>query len=155
MRVEALPFDVDVDLVSYLKQSEENDGTKKDVAKELFPVHPILHQISHGPLILCQDSIDIISPSPITDSEKAEVAIRRRISAQRRAGPFWTGTKVQWSRFEASTGRGRGLEDCFEVATGIGGKGKRGWRLVDLGRIKVGMLSFSTSFLCVGADVDG
>jgi hypothetical protein len=43
MRVETLPFDVDVDLVSYLKQSEENDGTKKDVAKELFPVYPTLH----------------------------------------------------------------------------------------------------------------
>ncbi len=81
------------------------------------------------------------TPAPITDDERALVQIERELDAQRRAGPFWTGTKEQWMQFESQSGKmGEGF-DAFEDASTYGRRSaKRSWRPADLSRIKLGTL---------------
>jgi hypothetical protein len=67
------------------------------------------------------------------------IQIQRSMDAQRRAGPFWTGTKDQWAQFESQGGKLTETFDPFEDASTYGRKNaKRAWRPADLSKIKLG-----------------
>lgn len=82
----------------------------------------------------------MIFPAPITDDERAIVAIERSMKAQRRAGPFWTGSKEQWAQYDAQNNIPvDGFFNPFENVATYGRKNlKRPWRPADLSRIKLG-----------------
>ncbi len=82
--------------------------------------------------------------APITESERRQIQILRELDAKRRAGPFWTGTKEDWARIEAASGR-NAVYDPFECAQKK--SSKRSFRLADLTTVKLGEFCHVTA-LC-------
>lgn len=91
-----------------------------------------------------QDYGPVVLAAPITETERRQVQILRELDAKRRAGPFWTGTKEDWARIEAVSGR-NAVYDPFECAQKK--SSKRAFRLADLATVKLGELHPS---LCAG-----
>lgn len=86
----------------------------------------------------------MVQPGPITDDERSLVQIERDMLSQRRAGPFWTGSKAQWAEYEAQSGRMTANVDAFDSVMSYGKRNlKRAWRPTDLSKIKLGMDAYS------------
>ena len=82
----------------------------------------------------------MIFPAPPTAEERAMMKFERTLNAQRRAGPFWTGSREQWAQFDAQSNKTvAATYDPFEDAATYGKRNlKRPWKPANLSRIKLG-----------------
>lgn len=88
----------------------------------------------------------MIMAAPVTDKEREEIRIGREMDAQRRAGPFWTGTKQQIAEYEASLGKGGEGFDAFNGAATYGNKHTKAlWQPPNLKKVKLRRALFYTS----------
>ena len=137
MSGQALPFEIDPDLVEAADTSFEEGHQKDDSAKDIFPVGLSATEVGSRLTLKFKDYGPVILAAPITNSERRQIQILRELDAKRRAGPFWTGTKEDWARIEAVSGR-NAVYDPFECAQKK--SSKRAFRLADLTKVKLGEL---------------
>ncbi|KAK3703131.1 DNA-directed RNA polymerase III subunit C31 [Vermiconidia calcicola] len=117
MRPHALPFEVDPELT----EVAENGFDGEAPGKEIFP-----------------DFGEMIMAASVTEDEREEVRIGREMDAQRRAGPFWSGTWEQWAQYDAAYAKAGENCDPFGGAATYGKRHMtKMWKPPDFTKVKL------------------